>query len=132
MSDIDSDTGNERAPGLLASLQRLLATLLEILQTRMEIIATEFEAEREHLRELVVFGFLALIFVNLGIVFLTLFVVMLFWETHRLYVLGGFAGLYLGLGFIAAMVLRRRNRSRPRLFAATVAELSKDCDQLTP
>jgi uncharacterized membrane protein YqjE len=123
-----------RAPagGLLASLQRLLATLLDIVQTRVAIVATEFEEERVRLRELVVFGFVALFFVNLGIVLFTLFVVMLFWESHRLYVMGGFALLYLGVGVVAGISLRHRLKSRPRLFATTLAELSKDRDQLTP
>jgi uncharacterized membrane protein YqjE len=132
MSDPDSGTRTGRAKGLLASLQRLLSTLLEILQTRAEIVATEFEEERERIQELIVFGFLALFFVNLGFVLLTLFTVMLFWESHRLYVLGGLAVLYLGLGLIAVTVLRRRHRSRPRLFATTLEELSKDRDQLRP
>ena len=120
------------AGGLLASLLRLLATLLDIVQTRVAIVATEFEEERVRLRELVVFGFVALFFVNLGIVLFTLFVVMLFWETHRLYVMGGFALLYLGVGVVAGISLRHRLKSRPRLFATTLAELSKDRDQLTP
>jgi uncharacterized membrane protein YqjE len=120
------------AGGLLASLQRLLATLLDIVQTRVAIVATEFEEERVRLRELVVFGFVALFFVNLGIVLFTLFVVMLFWESHRLYVMGGFALLYLGVGVVAGISLRHRLKSRPRLFATTLAELSKDRDQLTP
>lgn len=132
MSDIDSGTSSGRATGLLASLQRLLATLIEVLQTRVAIIATEFEEERVRLQELVVFGFVALFFINLGIILLTLFTVMLFWETHRLYVLGGLAVLYLGLGFIINIILRRRLGARPRLFATTLAELSKDRDQLTP
>ncbi|MBI5613197.1 MAG: phage holin family protein [Gammaproteobacteria bacterium] len=125
----DSESG---ATGLLASLQRLLATLLEILQTRVEIVATEFEEERERIRELVIFSFLALFFVSLGLVLLTLFVVMLFWETHRLYVLGGFTLLYLTLGMVAAGVLRQRLKGRPRLFATTVAELAKDRERLNP
>ena len=120
------------AGGLLASLQRLLATLLDIVQTRVAIVTTEFEEERERLRELVVFGLVALFFVSLGIVLFTLFVVMLFWETHHLYVMGGFALLYLGLGVVAGISLRHRLKSRPRLFATTLAELSKDRDQLTP
>jgi len=120
------------AGGLLASLQRLLATLLDIVQTRVAIVATEFEEERVRLRELVVFGFVALFFVNLGVVLFTLLVVMLFWESHRLYVMGGFALLYLGVGVVAGISLRHRLKSRPRLFATTLAELSKDRDQLTP
>ena len=120
------------AGGLLASLQRLLATLLDIVQTRVAIVATEFEEERVRLRELVVFGFVALFFVNLGVVLFTLLVVMLFWESHRLYVMGGFALLYLGVGVVAGISLRHRLKSRPRLFATTLAELAKDRDQLTP
>ena len=120
------------AGGLLASLQRLLATLLDILQTRVAIVATEFEEERVRLRELVVFGFVALFFINLGVVLFTLLVVMLFWESHRLYVMGGFALLYLGVGVVAGISLRHRLKSRPRLFATTLAELAKDRDQLTP
>ena len=120
------------AGGLLASLQRLLATLLDIVQTRVAIVATEFEEERVRLRELVVFGFVALFFVNLGVVLFTLLVVMLFWESHRLYVMGGFALLYLGVGVVAGISLRQRLKTRPRLFATTLAELAKDRDQLTP
>lgn len=120
------------ASGLLASLRRLLATSLEILQTRVEIVATEFEEERERIRELVIFSFLTLFFTSIGLLLLTLFIVILFWETHRLYVLGGFALLYLTLGIVAGAILRQRLRTRPRLFATTVAELSRDRERLAP
>jgi uncharacterized membrane protein YqjE len=132
MSKGESGATAGRGAGLLTSLQRLLATWIEILQTRVEIVATELEEERERIRELVVFGFLALFFVSLGLVLLTLCVVILFWDTHRVYAVGGFALLYLGLGIMAGAVLRRRLKARPRLFATTLAELSKDRDQLTP
>ena len=131
MSDSDSGAGAGRSAGLLASLQRLLATLIEILHTRVAIVATEFEEERERIRELVVFGFLALFFVSLGLMLVTVFVVMLLWENHLVYVLGGCALLYLGLGLVIGVVLRRRLKARPRLFATTLAELAKDRDQLT-
>lgn len=131
MSDSDSAAGAGRSAGLLASLQRLLATSIEILQTRVAIVATEFEEERERIRELVVFGFLALLFVSLGLLLVTLFVAMLLWENHLVYVLGGCALLYLGLGLVIGVVLRRRLKARPRLFATTLAELAKDRDQLT-
>jgi uncharacterized membrane protein YqjE len=129
VADRDPDTG--QSPGLLASLQQLMATLLEILQTRVEIVATEFEEERVRLRELVVFGILTLFFVSVGLTLLTLFVVMLYWDTHRLVVLGGIAMLYLGLGGLAGIVLSRRLKSRSRLFATTLSELVKDRDQLS-
>lgn len=120
------------ATGLLASLQRLLATFLEILQTRVEIVATEYEEERERIRELVILSFLSLFFASLGLLLLTLFVVVLYWETHRLYALGGFAVLYLVLGIAASAVLRQRLRNRSRLFSTTLAEISRDRERLTP
>ena len=129
MTDHDPDAG--QSPGLLTSLQRLIATLLEILQTRVEIVATEFEEERVRLRELVVFGSLTLFFVSVGLTLATLFVVALYWDTHRLAVLGGVALLYLGLGGFTAICLNRRLKSRPRLFSTTLSELEKDRDQLS-
>lgn len=129
MTDRDPDAAH--SPGLLTSLQRLIATLLELLQTRVEIVATEFEEERVRLRELVVFGILTLFFVSVGLTLATLFVVALYWDTHRLAVLGGVALLYLGLGGFTAICLYRRLKSRPRLFSTTLSELEKDRDQLS-
>jgi uncharacterized membrane protein YqjE len=130
VTEREPEAGQSR--GLLSSLQRLITTLLEILQTRVEIIATEFEEERVRLRELVVFGVLTLFFVSVGLTLVTLFIVSLYWDTHRLQVLGGVALLYLGLGGVTGICLYRRLKSRPRLFAATVSELAKDREKLTP
>lgn len=126
----DQEPDSSGSPGLLASVRRLLGTLLEIVQTRIEIVATEFEEERIRLRELVVFGFLALFFISVGLTLATLFVIALYWDSHRLAVLGSVAILYLGLGGLAVMLLRRRLKSRSRLFATTLSELAKDRDQI--
>lgn len=123
--------GKGPAAGLLGSLQRFVVTVIEVLQTRAEIAVTEFEEERERIRELVVFGFLALFFFGFGFLLLTLFIVVLFWDTYRVYAVGAFALLYLGLGMFSAVTLRRRLTTRPRLFATTLAELAKDRERLT-
>ncbi len=120
-----------RATGLLDSLQRFVATVLDVLQTRAEIVATELEEERERLRELIVFGSFALFFLGFGFLLLTLFIVVLFWDSYRVYALGGFALLYLGLGIFSAVTLRQRLKTRPRLFATTLAEFAKDRERLT-
>jgi uncharacterized membrane protein YqjE len=132
VTDTDPESDAARTPGLLASLQRLMATMLEILQTRVEIVATEFEEERVRLRDLVVFGFLTLFFATVGLTLATLFVIMLYWDTHPLVVVGGIATLYLGLGALAGAFLYNRLKSRPRLFATTLTELAKDRELLTP
>lgn len=132
MSDPGKGEERERSAGLLASSRRLLAGVLELVQTRLEIVSGEFEEERERLQELVVYGLMSLWLISFGVIFLTLLVVVLLWEEHRYAVLGAFAALYLGLGAYALAVVRRKLRERPRLFAATIAELKKDRQSLTP
>ena len=104
----DDDTGAEsasaRMTGLLASLQRLLATFTEILHTRVEILSTELEEEGVRVRELLLYQLVSAFFLGLGLLLVTLFVVLAFWETHRLSVLAGFAVFYLGIGAGTALV----------------------------
>lgn len=126
-----TDAARHHAVGLLDSLQQLVATVLDVFQTRAEIVATEFEEERERLRELVVFGVFALFCLGFGFLLLTLFIVVLFWDSYRVYAVGGFALVYLGLGIFSALTLRQRLKTRPRLFATTLAEFAKDRERLT-
>ncbi|HWQ95364.1 MAG TPA: phage holin family protein [Gammaproteobacteria bacterium] len=127
----DPEPAPGRTTGLLSALQRLLATFTEILHTRIEILSTELEEEGERARQLLVYGLVSLFFLGLGLLFATVFIVVAFWETHRLYVLAGFTVFYLGISTIAALVVRHKIRSRPRLFSATLSELAKDRERLT-
>lgn len=121
-----------RPRGVFSSLQNLVATLLEIVQTRIALAATELEEQRLRSGQLLVAVSVTLFFAGMAMIFITLFVVAAFWETSRVAVLGGFGLVYLVLAVIAAAVWRRCARARPRLFEATLAELSKDRDQLGP
>jgi len=117
--------GQPAATGLYASLKRLLSTLIEVVQTRLAIVSTEFEEERERVREQLVYGFVAFFFLGIGIVVASVFLAVWFWDTYRLAVLGGLAGLYLFCGALAFARLRHSLRSRPKLFAATLAECER-------
>lgn len=120
------------SPGLLASLRRLAATLVAVFQTRLELLATEVEEERIRLGRLLLLGAAAAFFLALGILTFTLFVIVLFWDTHRLLVTGLLAALYLGAGLAIAFAARREALARPRLFAASLSELAKDRERLNP
>src|SRR5262249_13193024 len=67
-----------------------------------------------------------------GMVLLTFFVVVLFWESHPLVVLGAFTILYLGGGIALWLALRHKIRTKPRIFSTTSAELGKDYTSLQP
>lgn len=108
------------------SMQRLLGSLLSVLQTRIEIVATELEEERERVKELVLYGVFALVFISLGMITLTVFVTLWLWESYGVHALGVIGAVLLGTGIAIALRARRNERARPRLFSTTLAELRKD------
>lgn len=118
-------------PGLLQSLRNFAATLVALLQTRLDLLATELEEERLRLAQVLLWGCVALVFLVLGVVMLTFFVVALFWDTHRVLVSGLLALIYLAIGVAAALVARSRAQARSKLFSASLAELTRDREQLT-
>jgi uncharacterized membrane protein YqjE len=120
----------DRPNGLFGSLRRLLGTFTEILHIRLEIISTELEEGGWRVRQLILYDLMSLLFLGLGLLMLTLFVVKAFSEVYLLYLLGGFAILYLGIGAAIALSVRQRLKARPRLFATTLSELGKDRDSL--
>jgi len=128
MSEPDSGT---RSIGLLQSLRRMLSTLIEIVQTRAELLVTELEEQRLRAGQLVTLLFLMLFFFGLAVIFGTLAVVMAYWDSNPVAVLGGFSALYLTLAIIIGLVWRARAKARPSLLSATLAELVRDREELT-
>ncbi len=112
--------------GLFASLRGLLNTALGLLENRLELLATELEEEKLRLLGLIGYGALALLLLGTGIVFLALFLTVLFWESHRLLVLGCFTALFLVCGGMALSMVWRCARARTRLFSSSLAELAED------
>lgn len=116
--------------GLLASVRTLLGTLLGIIQTRLEILVTEIEEERLRLTRMLLYGFLVLFFLGMSILLLTTLLVAAFWDSHRLMAIAGVAALYLCVALVCGLCLRRQAKHKPRLFAASLAELGKDRAEL--
>lgn len=125
-----SDEESRHTGGLLHSVQRLLISLLSVVRTRIEIVATEFEEERERIKELVLYGVFALVFISLGVITLTVFVTLWLWELYGVHALGVMGLIFLGTGIALALRARSNERARPRLFACTLAELRKDQQNL--
>ena len=124
--------GPSRRGGLFDSLKALTATLIAIVHTRLELLSTEFEEERLRLSSMLGWTLGALFCAGLGVVLATLFVVLALWDTHRLLALGIPAILFLLGAALAWLVVRGKIRAKPRLFAASLTELSKDGKELIP
>lgn len=116
--------------GLFASLRGLLETAVGLLQTRFELLATELEEEKLRLISLLAFGAAAFFLLGVGVVLLVIFLALLWWDSHRLLVIGGFTALFLGCGSGALLLALRQIRTGTRLFAASLAELRQDREAL--
>jgi len=112
--------------GLFDSLSMLASTLVAIAHTRLDLLSSDLEEEREHVFSLVAAALIALFCLGVGVVLATLLVVVLFWDSHRLLALAVLSGLFLLGGAAAWTYAVNKARTKPRLFAASLSELSKD------
>lgn len=125
-----TDESHAAAGGLFDSLKTLSGSLISLVQTRLELLSTDIAEERVHLTRLLVLGLLALFCFGVGVVLLAMLIVVVFWDTHRLAALGGLTGFFLAAGAGLVWFALHKARTRPRLFEASLAELSKDRQHL--
>ncbi len=124
MADEPLATASHR--GLLGSASHLLAVLVSAAETRVGIFATELQEERVRLSRLLLVGGATLFCLGLGVVLLSVFLVVLYWDSDRLAILGLLSGLFLGLGVVNAIVLAVIVRGHKRPLQETVEVLAKD------
>jgi len=122
----------ESSSGLMESVKRLASTLISIVSTRLELLANELQEERLRLIQMLLYSLFALFCFGMGVMLLTVFIVVLFWDDHRIAVVGGLCVLFFVLGTLMATMLRNKALSHPKLFSASLAELAKDREQLEP
>ena len=112
---------------ILHSLSQVANDLTAILQTRAELFSVELAAQRERFFSLLALCGIALIFVLLALVLLSILVVSFFWPgDFRYWAIGGLALLYslIGLSLTWRLVYRLNTEALP--FEFTRQELSKD------
>ena len=117
--------------GLFDSLRGLADGVIAISHTRLELLSTELEEERERLLSTVVLLLAALFCIGVGVLLLAILVAAVFWDEHRLLALGVLTASFLGGGAAAFAIARHKLKTKPRLFAASLAELSRDREQLS-
>ncbi|MDO8293660.1 MAG: phage holin family protein [Gallionella sp.] len=121
----------EAGAGLMGSIRQLLSTVTSIASTRLELLANELQEERLRITQMLLFALFALFCFGVGILLLTAFIVVLFWDDHRLAALGTLSALFLALGTLMTLLLRSKAQAKSRLFSASLAELTEDRKQLS-
>jgi uncharacterized membrane protein YqjE len=107
-------------------VRRLGASLLALGRIRLELLAIEVHEEKERIAALLVWSVLTALLVGFGAILAVLFVTVALWDTHRLAALGVSALLFIGLGVVGALRVRRLSGGGSMLFQSTIAELRDD------
>ncbi|MDX8399753.1 MAG: phage holin family protein [Gallionellaceae bacterium] len=118
--------------GLLGSIKRLAASLTSLVSTRLELLANELQEERLRLTQMFFYALFAVFCFGMGMLLLSIFIVVYFWDTHRLAALATLCLIYFALASSVTVVLRNKSKQTSTLFSASLAELAKDSKQLDP
>lgn len=111
---------------MIGPVKEFVRTLIALAETRAQLAANELEEQTLRLLEIAVWAVVSMFFVGVATVFLGILIVLLAWDANRMLAAGLLAALFLGIGGFGALMARRLLRDRPKLFAATLAELKKD------
>lgn len=118
--------------GLRAAAQQVLADVVEIGRTRLELATVELEEERLRLARLWVGATVTLFLLFAGVVLAAAWIVMLCPPEQRVTALGVLAGAFLVAAGVAGWRWRQLSADRPPLLHATLGELRRDQDELSP
>jgi uncharacterized membrane protein YqjE len=112
--------------GFLDSIRALGDGVLASIRERLELLAIEVQEEKLRLIQTYIWISAALFTGALALIFGSLTLVYVFWESARLAVLGGLTLLYASALVIILAAFRRFRRRQPKPFAATLEELQED------
>jgi uncharacterized membrane protein YqjE len=112
--------------GLQDALTRLASAAAALVRTRAEIAALDFDEAGKRTKQRAILLVAGLLCLGVGILAATAFVVVYFWDTHRLTAFGFITIGYMLDGVLALWRFNVRQSTDPPPFAATLAELERD------
>jgi uncharacterized membrane protein YqjE len=120
------DSESSASGGFMARARDLGDCLIASLQDRLELFAVELQEEKFRLIQVLIWITAAIFTAAMVVLFASLTVVYLFWETARLAALAGLT-LFYGAVLVGLLLGFRRYLARqPKPFAATLNELKED------
>jgi uncharacterized membrane protein YqjE len=105
---------------------RIGGTLVAMVQTRLALAAVEIEEESQRLLGYFVLALLSLILFGIAMVLVALTIILVFWDSYRLEAAVALAVAFAAAGTWVMFRLKASIATKPRLLAATAAELNKD------
>ena len=112
--------------GIIGSLRTLGDGLLASVQDRVALLGLELEEEKLRLIQAFAWIGAAIVVGAMVLAFASLTLVFIFWHTARIAVFASLAGFYLLLLALILNYVRQILTRRPRVFAASLAEIEAD------
>ena len=109
-----------------STVRMVVRSVLSFAETRARIAASEFEEQLLRILEIAAWAVAAVFFFAIALLLVSLFVVLLLWDSHRELAAGLLAALFIAGGGLSVLMVRSCLAARPRFLAATLAELDKD------
>lgn len=111
--------------GIFSTAARLIKTLREVGENRIELFLLEVQEERVRLFDALILLAAGLVCVVMTLIMVTFTLVVLFWDTHRLLVMGCLTAAYAA-GAAAALWKLRALLQQWQAFSATLDQIKKD------
>ncbi len=112
--------------GIIGSLRSLGDGLLASVEDRLELFSIDLQEEKFRLIQTFIWISVAIFTGMMAVMFASLTLVYLFWESARLAVLGGLTTFYAVALVILIVAFRRFVGRQPRPFSATLEEINED------
>jgi len=114
------------ASGLVGSLRALLDGLIGSAHDRLDLLAVELHEEKHRLIQIFIWISSIVFLAMLAMVFVSMAIVVLFWDTARVLVVCSLAGTYIAGLAVVVFGFKRYLKRQPKPFAATLSELRED------
>lgn len=111
---------------LTETVGRIGSTLVAMARTRLELAAVEAREEAQAVLGFAAWTLLAAFLGAFAFMLVALFVIVLFWDEHRLLAIGAMAGVFALAALLILAKVRAGFTARGPMLAATRAELGKD------
>jgi uncharacterized membrane protein YqjE len=112
--------------GLLGSLRGFADGLIGSAHDRLQLLAVELQEEKNRLIQIFIWISAIVFLAMLAVVFASMALVVLLWETSRITVVCSLAGVYIAALVVAVIGFRRYLKRQPKPFAETLNELRED------
>ena len=120
------ENSSPASTGIMGSLRTLGDGLIASVQDRLELFSVELQEEKFRLIQTVLWISAAVFTGMMAVMFASLTLVYLFWESARLAVLGGLTVLYAAALIAIIIAFRRYLARQPSPFAVTLHEIKDD------